>query len=100
MPGETWSHHVKYTAIILAEPNFAGDPLTSLRRTSRATSFLDYTRVPLDAEDLDDVFAQLNHGSGRELAGYRGRSLSVGDLVIDPDGRVFMCAANGWEQLT
>jgi hypothetical protein len=52
--------------------------------------------------DLEDVFAEMNgHGpSGRFPDGYRGRSLSVGDVVWDPAGQGWLCAAAGWQELT
>lgn len=30
---------------------------------------------------------------------YRGRSMSVGDLLVEPDGRVLRCAWNGWSEV-
>jgi hypothetical protein len=53
--------------------------------------------VQVEAENLDDVYAQLNHGSGVELKGYHGRSLSVGDVVVPSTGPAMMCASFGWE---
>lgn len=52
--------------------------------------------VTLQAETLGEVFAKLNHGSGQELEGYQGRSLSVGDVVIDGRDRAWMCDSCGW----
>lgn len=55
--------------------------------------------VTLQAESLEDVYDQLNHGSGRELEGYRGRSLSVGDVVVKSDGSMMMCDSVGWRKI-
>lgn len=55
--------------------------------------------VQLQAENLEHVYAQLNHGSGCELEGYKGRSLSVGDVVVSPEGETFMVDSFGWRKL-
>lgn len=60
---------------------------------------VDSDVVVLEAAGLEDVFAALNHGSGRELEGYRGRSLSVGDVVVKPDGSMMMCDSCGWKKI-
>lgn len=65
-----------FTAYVLRRPNFSGDVTTSLQRLAEGA-----VAVPLEAEDLEHVFAQLNHDSGCTLPGYAGRSLSVGDVV-------------------
>jgi len=52
--------------------------------------------VQVQAENLEHVFALLNHGSGQELDGYMGRSLSVGDFVVDSTGRAWLCDSFGW----
>ncbi len=67
----------RYTAVVLHRPVFRVDVAGSLAEAVRGAEL-----VTLDARDLDDVYAQLNHGSGRERPGYRGRSLSVGDLIL------------------
>lgn len=86
----------RYTAIISKNPNFFGD--VHVARASLARTDVD--RVDVEADTLDDVFAMLNHGSGREMPGYRGRSLSVGDVVIDRvDGKTYMVAPFGWEEI-
>jgi hypothetical protein len=50
---------------------------------------------------LEEVFAAMNREGPRERwpDGYQGRSLSVGDVVWDPDGRGWMCAGAGWVEL-
>ncbi len=50
---------------------------------------------------LEEVFAEMNgHGpTMRHPEGYVGRSLSVGDVVWDPEGRGWLCAGCGWRAL-
>jgi hypothetical protein len=67
----------RFTAVVLHRPVFRVDVAGSLAEAVRGADL-----VPVDADDLDDVYAQLNHGSGREKSGYRGRSLSVGDIIL------------------
>lgn len=90
-----------FTAFLLTNPNFSADPTKSRRaflqsaRTGAGTE-----SVLLEAENFDDVYAQLNHGSGRELAGYKGRSLSMGDLIMSwPDQKLVMVSAHGFSEL-
>lgn len=63
-------------------------------------------RVEVEVGDLRNeqaaelVFCRLNHGSGQELEGYRGRSMSVDDCVEVPtegEGTLMLrCAPTGW----
>ena len=55
----------------------------------------------LEVEDLEDVFAQFNHGSGaecKEFVDNRMRSLSVGDFV-QFEGQWWECKDVGWEMV-
>jgi len=55
----------------------------------------------LEVEDLEDVFAQFNHGSGaecKEFVDNRMRSLSVGDFV-QFEGQWWECKSVGWEMV-
>jgi len=56
----------------------------------------------LEGEAVAEEVFDLTNNPGRqdereELYG-RGRSVSVGDIV-DVDGRMFLCAATGWNEL-
>lgn len=85
-----------YTAYLPKYGNYSKD----MRIAVRASLRLDDTAVvTLQAEALDHVFALLNHGSGCELPGYKGRSLSVGDLVQDPQGKFWLCDSMGWKEI-
>lgn len=59
--------------------------------------------MPFSENILEDVFAALNRGSGREIDALNGRrSLSVGDLltVVASNGHetTWVCASLGWEK--
>ena len=61
----------------------------------------DLWSFDLKVEDLEDVFAQFNHGSGRESKDFisqRMRSLSVGDFV-QFDGQWWECLSYGWDMV-
>jgi len=54
------------------------------------------------ADILERVFAEWNHGSGRECEMFinsKKRSLSVGDVVC-VNGRYHMCKSFGWKEIT
>ena len=60
-----------------------------------------YWSFDLEVEDLEDVFAQFNHGSGAECKQFvdnRMRSLSVGDFV-QFEGQWWECRPVGWEMV-
>lgn len=85
----------RYTAIISKNPNFFGD--LDAARNSLTNASVDERVDVAEARTLDDVFAMLNHGSGREMPGYCGRSLSVGmaiSLRIDQCPRFALCQPN------
>jgi hypothetical protein len=84
-----------YTAIILTDPDFTDNQ----KRLTHEIAMDRVTKIPLEAEDLEDVFVKLNHGSGGELRGYHGRSLSVGDGVKDPEGKLFIVAGCGFTEV-
>lgn len=92
-----------YRVLILGKTNFEGDLAKAHDVTVEALANGDKavlsTVVTLEAANIDEVFVKLNHGSGEELPGYRGRSLSVGDVVIDEAGVASMCAPSGWRRL-
>lgn len=55
----------------------------------------------LEVEDLEDVFAQFNHGSGKECEDFIDesmRSLSVGDFV-QLGGQWWECLPSGWDMV-
>jgi len=54
------------------------------------------------ADILERVFAEWNHGSGRECEMFinsKKRSLSVNDIVC-VNGTYFQCASFGWNEVT
>jgi hypothetical protein len=57
---------------------------------------------PLDI--CERVFRMMNRVDGSEIEHYldkfQCRSLSVGDLVGFPDGRIFCCDMTGWREIT
>lgn len=87
----------KYIAYLPRFGNFSKDLVVA----RKAIAGLDSEAVVLEAMNLEDVFAQLNHGSGSELEGYEGRSLSVGDAVCEADrlGRAWMVDSFGWTEI-
>jgi hypothetical protein len=84
-----------YTAYLPRNGNFSKDIVVA----QKAVQGLFADVVVLEAANLEDVYDQLNHGSGRELEGYRGRSLSVGDVVVKPDGKLMMVDSCGWMEI-
>tara|TARA_Y100001938_G_C7928396_1_gene348081 strand:+ start:447 stop:758 length:312 start_codon:yes stop_codon:yes gene_type:complete len=55
----------------------------------------------LEVENLEDIFVQFNHGSGKECEDFvdqRMRSLSVGDFV-QLDSQWWECRPIGWEMV-
>lgn len=108
-----------FTALLWKRPTFRADadslaaagalfPLTERHLAAE----VDAVEVPTTTDDPDcalaEVFVRLNHGSGDELPGYRGRSFSVGDVVVegtveDARGcrrpRAWICAPVGWTPL-
>lgn len=70
----------------------------------QANAYIGDTTVLVEVGDLrkedaaDELFVRLNHGSGREEPGYRGRSLSVGD-VVEIDGFALRCMPVGWQRV-
>jgi hypothetical protein len=50
-------------------------------------------------QSVEDVFAVMNGQGAGFPPGYRGRSLSTGDIVWDPEGRGWVCAPVGWREL-
>src|SRR5437763_1939037 len=60
----------------------------------------------VEAPSLEAVFALANHGAQRDywpdnpgihlLTTSRVRSTSVGDVVVAPDGKAWLCAPVGW----
>lgn len=92
-----------YTAIIFNDLITARDDFSVRCDVRAATCRGAYTLVELEASDAGDVFGQLNHGSGCELPGYGGRSMSVGDAcyagrATDLVGPCYVdiCAPVGW----
>jgi hypothetical protein len=56
----------------------------------------------VDASNLDDLFRRMNvvDGSDFEMPQkLRCRSMSVGDVAIDRDGKAHYCASFGWENV-
>lgn len=49
----------------------------------------------LDTEDLEKIYAIMNEGDKPE--GFRGHSLSVGDVVVNKNGK-FYCDNIGWHK--
>lgn len=76
----------------------------------KATASIGGNKVEVEVGELrgeqaaELVFARLNHGSGSELPGYKGRSMSVGDTVEVPVAEdrtaTLRCAGLGWEVLS
>jgi len=48
----------------------------------------------LEADSVGDVFYKLNMDPPM---GWRRRSMSVGDVVVDPEGNAKVCRPVGWE---
>lgn len=86
---------MKFVAYLPKTGNFS----KNLQVAKDAAWGVNSDAVELEAGSIDEVFAKLNHGSGQELEGYRGRSLSVGDVVVTEGGEAFMCDSFGWKNL-
>lgn len=86
---------MRYIAYLPTFGNFSQD----IEVAKKAAWGVGAEAVELEAESIDEVFAKLNHGSGQELEGYTGRSLSIGDVVVSDGGEAFMCASTGWKNL-
>lgn len=63
---------------------------------------VEHTEVQFQADSLSDVFEVMN-GVGpnwRDRVGrYRGRSMSAGDVAWTYDGKGWLCAPVGWEEI-
>jgi len=57
------------------------------------TAFYD-NAYRMEAAGLEDVFERLNMN---HPADYQRRSLSVGDVVVAPDGTAYVCKPCGWQ---
>ena len=75
-------------------------------RYSDDTCLIDFNHIQdslkCDSEVLEDIFAEWNHGSGRESSRFLDenvRSLSVGDYV-SVDGLWYRCEGIGWKEKT
>ena len=86
---------MKFVAYLPKNGNFSKD----LQVAKDAAWGVNADAVELEAESIEHVYAQLNHGSGHELPGYTGRSLSVGDVVVEEGGEAWMCDSFGWRNL-
>lgn len=70
----------------------------------------EYRKVAeVDREGLDEAFELTNtidhywcENEGVKVISYTGeshRSTSVGDVIVDGDGRKWLCAGAGWEEI-
>lgn len=63
---------------------------------------VEHTEVAFQADSLGDVFEVMN-GVGPNwkdrIGRYRGRSMSVGDVAWTYDGKGWLCAPVGWEEI-
>jgi len=67
-----------------------------------SVNLADYREVAtVESDDLETLFREMNCVDGTETCcRLRVRSLSVGDVAIDPSGSAFYCASCGWEPVT
>lgn len=70
-------------------------------KPDRALRCLLYKHVSnIEAEDLEDVFEVGNIGPEHQIERLEPMcSVSVGDIIRDPEGRTFIVASFGFEQL-
>lgn len=55
----------------------------------------------IEGRNLDDVFEYGNLGPEKMLTRYKPMtSVSVGNLVVDPQGQLFSCEHIGWNKIT
>ena len=75
---------------------------------SEITIIVADNRVSVTSANVNDIqhglniiWAWMNNGSGQEIMPYWLclRSMSVGDVVRDPDGKHWYCASAGWRQV-
>ena len=57
--------------------------------------------VSVVEDGLNNIWNWLNEGSGQEITPYWLclRSMSVSDVVKDPDGQLWFCASDGWRKV-
>ena len=69
----------------------------------------EYAKVAvIEADSLKDTFRITNHIEDsweknpevREVCKSSNRSTSVGDVMVDGDGKVFRCEMSGWSEVT
>lgn len=65
-----------------------------------ALTFGHFTRFELDAASVEDVYERLNMAHPAEYRALHLRSLSMGDVVVAPDGLAHQCASFGWHDVT
>lgn len=106
----------RYTLIHLQSPNGGDEHLRAAQENARFTAILggdplEAVRLGLyapacivEAHDPEDLFARTQNidAPWTELSpplfgSDTQRSTSVGDLIIDADGRVLFCATVGWD---
>jgi hypothetical protein len=69
--------------------------------------FDEYVKVAdVDTDDINNVFELTNHithnwKENEEVTAHLDlvRSTSVGDIVIDPEGKKYICVDFGWDEL-
>ena len=55
----------------------------------------------IEAEHIEQVFEIGNIGPEHRITRHKPmHSVSVGNLVVDADGKMFVCASVGWEELS
>lgn len=86
------------TESIVAKPSmvfYAKDVVTSLAKSFRFPQEFDLVAL-IDSADLDEIFRILNRYDELSDLNFGERSMSVGDVVVKPNGRAWICAPNGW----
>jgi hypothetical protein len=84
--------------LILNPPNPEAYQSRAYAAITDPKSYKDLT-IAFPAEGLDDAYVQVTHGNSRTLPGFTGRSMTDGDVCIDPRGVAHMFTYAGWERI-
>jgi hypothetical protein len=63
-----------------------------------ASKFIEVAQV--EGDSPDDIFCKMNVVDGTEIpVKLHVRSMSVGDVLINGDGKAFICCSLGWKEV-
>ena len=77
---------------------YAKDVVMSLSQSFRFPHEFDLVAL-VDSADLDEIFRLLNRDDELMEMNFAERCMSVGDVVVTPQGRAWICTPNGWSPI-